>query len=103
MVLKGTKAMWVLRSAATTYHRPAVEGAPIALSASLEKEGDEWEAIEVRVEARNPEDQLLVEGLFKVIPLPPERFKTLAGMDEFPPGWTDWFEGRDRLVYHVGS
>ena len=35
MVLKRTKAMWVLRSAATTYHRPAVEGAPISLSASL--------------------------------------------------------------------
>ena len=30
MVLKRTKAMWVLRAAATTYHRPAVEGAPIS-------------------------------------------------------------------------
>jgi len=103
MALKGTKAMWVLRSAATTYHRPAVEGATIALSASIEKEGDDWEAIEVRVEARNPEDQLLVEGLFKVIPLPPDKFKALAGMDEFPPGWKDWFEGREQLVPRSGS
>jgi acyl-CoA thioesterase FadM len=90
--------MWVLRSAATTYHRPAFEGAPISLSASLEKEGDDWEAIEVRLEARNAEDQLLVEGLFKVIPLPPEKFKALARMDEFPAGWSDWFEGRAQLI-----
>jgi acyl-CoA thioesterase FadM len=75
MVLKQTKAMLVLRSAATTYHRPAVEGAPISLSASLEREGDDWEAIEVRVEARNAEGQLLAEELFKVIPLPPDKFK----------------------------
>ena len=98
MVLKQTKAMWVLRSAATTYHRPAVEGAPISLSASLEREGDDWEAIEVRVEARNAEGQLLAEGLFKVIPLPPEKFKDLARMDEFPAGWSDWFEGRAQLI-----
>ena len=93
-----TKAMWVLRSAATTYHRPAVEGAPISLSASLEREGGDWEAIEVRVEARNAEGQLLAEGLFKVIPLPPDKFKALARMDEFPAGWSDWFEGRAQLI-----
>jgi acyl-coenzyme A thioesterase PaaI-like protein len=98
MVLKQTKAMWVLRSAATTYHRPAIEGAPISLSASLEKEGDDWEAIEVRVEARNDEEQLLAEGLFKVIPLPPDKFKALADMDELPAGWSDWFEGRAQLI-----
>ena len=99
MVLKRTKAMWVLRSAATTYHRPAVEGAPISLSASLEGEGDDWEAIEVRVEARNAEDQLLVDGVFKVIPLPPEKFKAIARMDKFPAGWSDWFEGRAELIH----
>ena len=103
MVLKRTKAMWVLRSAATTYHRPAFEAAPISLSASLDKEGGDWEPIEVRVEARNPEGQLLVEGLFKVIPLPPEKFKALVRMDEFPPGWKDWFEGRDPLVLERGA
>ncbi len=81
MALKQTKAMWVLRSASTTYHRPALEGDPVSLSASIEDEGGDWDAIHVRVEARNPKDDLLVEGLFKVIPLSPERFKTLVGMD----------------------
>lgn len=90
MVLKGTKAMWVLRSAATTYHRPGVEGDPVSLSSSIEEEGGEWDAIKVRVEARNSEDQLLVEGTFKVIPLPPERFKAIVGIDELPDGWADW-------------
>jgi len=65
----------------------------------LESEGGDWEAIEVRVEAHTAEDQLLAEGLFKVIPLPPEKFKDLARMDEFPAGWNDWFEGRAELIH----
>ena len=53
----------------------------------------------MRVEAHTAEDQLLAEGLFKVIPLPPEKFKDLARMDEFPAGWNDWFEGRAELIH----
>jgi hypothetical protein len=60
------------------------------LSASIDKEGGEWDAIEVRVEARNPEGQLLVEGSFKAIPVPPEKFKALVRTDELPEGWTHW-------------
>lgn len=94
MALKQTKAMWVLRSAQTTYHRPALQESPVSLSASLEEEGGEWDAIRVRVEARDSEDRLLVEGSFKVIPLAPARFKTLVGQDKLPQGWTEWLEGK---------
>ena len=93
MALKQTKALWVLRSAQTKYHRPALQEAPVFLLASLEDEGGEWDAIQVRVEARDSMDQLLVEGTFKVIPLASERFKALVGMDELPRGWTEWLEG----------
>ena len=100
MALKRTKAMWVLRSATTTYHRPALQGDPISLSASIEEEGGEWDAIEVRIEARNSEDDLLVEGRFKVIPLPPDKFKALTGIHDLPRGWTEWLtdEASDRQV-----
>ena len=90
MALKRTKAMWVLRSATTKYHRPALQGHPISLVASIEEEGGEWDAIDVRIDARNSEDALLVEGRFKVIPLPPEKFKELTGIDDLPRGWTEW-------------
>lgn len=97
MALKETRALWVLRSASTTYHRPAREGDPVSLTASIEEEGGDWDAMQVRVEARNSGDELLVEGRFKVIPLAPDRFKELLGLDELPAGWTDWLEGRAEL------
>jgi len=90
MVLRKTKALWVLRSATMKYHQPAFQGNSIFLEASIEKQGGEWEAIEVRAVARDPEDNLLTEGRFKVIPLPPERFKTMTEIDELPEGWANW-------------
>jgi hypothetical protein len=81
------------------YLSPArFRGSPALVDSLIGKGKRRWEAIEVRIEARNPEDQLLVEGLFKVIPLPPDRFKALVRMDELPPGWSDWFEGRAQLT-----
>ena len=72
------------------YHRPAFQGNPILLSAAIEKEGTEWEAIEVRAEARDSEGNLLVEGSFKVIPVSPEKFKVMTGINELPEGWASW-------------
>jgi acyl-coenzyme A thioesterase PaaI-like protein len=90
MVLRKTKAMWLLRSATLKYHRPAIQGHPIALSAVIEKEGSPWEAIEVRAEARNAQGELLAEGNFKVIPVPPDKFKAMIGVTMFPEGWANW-------------
>ena len=91
MVLRKTKAMWILRSATMKYHRPAFQGSPISLSATIEGEDDdEWKAIEVRAEARDSEGNLLAEGNFKVIPVSPEKFKAMAGIDELPENWAKW-------------
>lgn len=90
MVLRGTKAMWILRSATMKYHRPAFQNKPISLSAAIEKEGAEWEAIEVRAEARDSEGNLLADGIFKVIPVAPEKFKAMTGIDKLPEGWANW-------------
>ena len=90
MVLRGTRALWVLRSAQMKYHRPAMQSEPISLSAVIQSEGSEWDAIEVLAEARDPNDRLLAEGIFKVIPVPPEKFKAMVGIDELPEGWANW-------------
>lgn len=90
MLLRKTRAIWILRSATMKYHRPAFQGKPISLSAVIEKDGGAWDAIEVRTEARDAQENLLAEGTFKVIPLPPERFKAMLGIDKLPEGWARW-------------
>jgi acyl-CoA thioesterase FadM len=72
------------------YHRPALQGSPISLSATIEEEDEEWKAIEVRAEARDPGGNLLAEGNFKVIPVSPEKFKAITGIDELPENWARW-------------
>jgi len=91
MVLRKTKALWLLRSASMKYHRPAVQGSPISLSATIgAEEADEWKAIEVRAEARDAEGNLLAAGSFKVVPVPPEKFKAMTGITELPANWASW-------------
>ena len=87
MVLRNPKALWVLRSATMKYHRPALQGQPLSLSAAIEGDDDPWKAIEVKAEARNSKGELLAEGSFKSIPVPPEKFKTMTGMKELPENW----------------
>jgi acyl-coenzyme A thioesterase PaaI-like protein len=91
MVLRKTKAIWILRSASMKYHRPAFQGKPLALSAVIASQVDDpWQAIEVHTEARDAENNLLAEGSFKVIPLPPEKFMALTGIAEMPKNWANW-------------
>jgi acyl-coenzyme A thioesterase PaaI-like protein len=94
MVLRNSKALWVLRSATMKYHRPALQGKPLALSATIEGgDDDPWKAIEVKAEARDSKGELLAEGAFKVIPVPPEKFKTMTGMKELPANWERLLSG----------
>ena len=95
MVLRKTKALWVLRSAKIKYHRPAHQGSTVSLEAMIENQGEEWEAIEVRARARDPEGNLLTEGSFKVIPVSPERFKSMTEIEELPEGWVKWLNEGD--------
>jgi acyl-coenzyme A thioesterase PaaI-like protein len=92
MLLRKTKALWLLRSASVKYHRPAFQASPIALSAWIEEDGDPdpWKAIAVRAEARDTGGNLLADGVFKVIPLPPDKFKAVTGIAELPANWMHW-------------
>jgi len=82
-----TKAIWILRSATVKYHKAARQGETLSLTGSIASEGKQWQPVEVRTEARNPAGELLTEGMFKVVPLTPERFVEVAGIEEIPEQW----------------
>jgi acyl-coenzyme A thioesterase PaaI-like protein len=81
------KSIWILRSAEMTYHRPAAPEAPIRLYAEIESENRPGRPIQVRAEARDGEGNPLAEGLFKVVPLSPEKFRKVAGVEKMPENW----------------
>ena len=101
MALRKTKAIWMLRSSTMTYHRPAFQGKPISLSAVIEKKGAEWDAIEVHGEAHNPEGNLLADGLFKVIPVAPDKFMAMTGIDKLPEGLADWLDDSNSNLFNT--
>ncbi len=87
ILLSEMKAAWILGSAAIRYLRPAAPARPIMLSARIKGGVSKWKPIVVQAQARNETNQLLAEGRFKVVPLTPDRFKTVAGLDEVPENW----------------
>jgi acyl-coenzyme A thioesterase PaaI-like protein len=81
------RALWVLRRATMTYHRPARQGRPLSLSGWILSEEKAGAPIVVHTEAKDEEGQLLAEGDFKVVPLSSERFREVAGVEELPDHW----------------
>jgi acyl-coenzyme A thioesterase PaaI-like protein len=97
MILRaGPKAIWVLRSASVKYRQPAFQEAPLKLSAEIEEQGADWDAIVVRTEACDSQGRRLVEGRFNVVPLPPDRFLKIAGIREMPENWSVWIDRVDQ-------
>lgn len=82
-----TRAIWILRSAEIKYHKAAFQGEDLKLVATIVEEGGPWDAMRVVAEARDSAGDLVAEGSFKVIPLPPDRFKKVAHVDTLPVGW----------------
>lgn len=80
-------AAWLLRSATTTYHKPAPAGEPLTLTGWIAQHAGEWDPVVVRAEARRADGALCVESEFKVVPLSPERFTQVAGIEELPANW----------------
>jgi acyl-coenzyme A thioesterase PaaI-like protein len=91
------RAIWILRSAAITYHRPAHQGRPLHLASRIEGEGRVGQAVEVRAEARDSDGNMLADGHFKVIPLVADRFVKVAGIDRLPENWRRLLEVEDDL------
>lgn len=87
----GSKALWILRSARITYHRPAHAGLPVRLSGAITSEEGPAAPMVITCQARSASDTLLAEGEFTVVPLTPEKFLAVAGIDTLPPNWAALF------------
>jgi len=46
----------------------------------------------IRTDARDADGNVLAEGTFKVVPLRPEKFKSIAGIAELPERWARFLE-----------
>ena len=88
-------AGWLLRSATTTYHKPAPTEQPLTLIGSVKQLGGAWDPLVVRTEARRADGELCVEAEFKVVPLSPDRLREVAGIPELPANWRAFLSGAD--------
>ena len=84
---KEEKALWILRSAETIYHMPAIPGTPVHLSGRIIEDNGPWKPARVHTEGRNDAGDLLAECTFKVVPIPIDKLKEITGLDELPPNW----------------
>ena len=87
------RAGWLLRSATTTYHRPAPTGEPLTLIGSIKQQAGPWEPVVVHTEARRADGELCVEAEFKVVPLSTEKLTAVAGIPELPANWRAFLSG----------
>ena len=85
-------AGWLLRSASTVYHRPALEAQPLELTGSIKEQGGSWDPMIVRCEARRTDGTLCVEAEFKVVPLPLEKLVKVAELERIPDNWRVFLE-----------
>ena len=88
------EAGWLLRSAKTTYHRPAPVGEPLTLVGWIQEQAGSWDPLEIWTEARLQDGTVCVEGEFKVVPLSQEKLKRVAGIEQLPANWRAFLSGR---------
>jgi acyl-coenzyme A thioesterase PaaI-like protein len=86
-------AGWILRSATTTYHKPAPVGQPLRLEGFVKHQAGAWDPVVIRTEARRQDGELCVEAEFKVVPLSPEKLAGLAGLPGLPANWHTFLSG----------
>ncbi len=89
-------AGWLLRSARTTYHRPAHIGKPLRLHGWITECGGEWGPAMVHTEARSEAGELCVEADFKVVPPASEKLARVAGHETLPENWRDFLSSGAR-------
>jgi len=87
------EAAWLLRSATTTYHKPAPTGQPLTLIGSIRQQAGVWNPVVVHAEARRADGELCVEAEFKVVPLTHEKFTAVAGIRALPANWRAFLSG----------
>jgi acyl-coenzyme A thioesterase PaaI-like protein len=91
-MLREERALWLLRSAQVTYHRPAHPGEVISLEGRISEHGDSWRAVTIRGVARNASGDAIADATMKVIPVPVDEFVAIAGVDALPENWRTFLD-----------
>lgn len=86
------RAMWVLRSAQVTYHRPARAASPVALHSRIEEDGAQGRSILVAARAEDEEGNVLVSGRFKVVALTEEQLEAVVGGQPMAGPWASFLK-----------
>jgi acyl-coenzyme A thioesterase PaaI-like protein len=86
------RALWLLRSATITFHRPALSTQPILFVGTITSDGGSESPMIVHTEAHDPQGALLAAADFKVVPIPEERFLQITGLPDIPPNWRAFLE-----------
>ena len=92
-VLKAKRKMIPIgRSSTITYHRPVRVGERVTLSGTIAREGPApTDPLVVHSEMRNAAGDLVADGDFKVILLPPAQFKRVVGIAELPEDYRKFY------------
>ena len=85
---------WLLESSDVSYRKAAPEGEPLRLAGRLaEREFDDGrERLQVHVEIRDEDGDLVSEGKFREVPVTAEKLRLLSGIEEIPDAWRSLFE-----------
>lgn len=84
----------LLGSADVSYRKGAPVGRPLRLVGQLvePEESDGGDVVVVHVEVEDGAGQRVAEGDFHEVPVGPEKFRRIAGIEEIPEAWKDLFE-----------
>jgi len=86
------RALWLLRSATITFHRPARSTQSIHFAGTVASDGGPESPMIVHTEAHDPQGALLAAADFKVVPVSKERFLQITGLTEIPSNWSAFLE-----------
>ena len=86
------RALWLLRSATITFHRPALNPQPIFFVGTIASDGGPEAPMVVHAEAQDAQGALLAAADFKVVPIPENRFLQITGLPNIPPNWSTFIE-----------
>lgn len=88
---EGERSFWLLGGARVEYRKAAPIGRPLELAGWLGAAREGSRTALVHVEARDAAGDVVAVAEFTEVPVAPDRFRQLAGVDEIPAAWRELF------------
>ena len=81
------EAIWITRSAEVIYKKPYAPGGTIYLESEIIEDTDDWKPVLVSSVAKDKSGGTYVKSKFKVLPITPQKFIEISGLNELPKNW----------------